>query len=66
MSIIPVSSICSNESPYVKAVLLKLKRENCFHIEEDEETINIENFFEELLNLVEKKREGRQGNGQSK
>jgi len=59
MSITPVPF--SKESPYVKAVLLKLKRENRFHIENDEDTIDICDFFEELLNLVEKERKGRQG-----
>jgi hypothetical protein len=49
----------SMESHYVQSVISKLKRENKFHIEENEEVIKIEDFFTELLNMVDKEREGR-------
>lgn len=49
----------NKESPYVKAVLLKLKRENRFQIEDNEDTIDIYDFFDELLLLIKKERSGR-------
>lgn len=57
----------SKKSPYVKSILLKLKKENRFCIEECEDVISIDDFFEELLKFIEKEREGRQGvNSESK
>ena len=52
----------SKKSYYVKAVLTKLKKENKFHIEEDEEVIEIEDFFNELFKIVDEERKNRQGN----
>jgi len=54
MSLIPVPF--SIKSSYVKAVLAKLKYQNRFHIEEHEEVIDIYDFFEELLNIVDLER----------
>ena len=59
MSIIPIPF--NKNSYYVRTILTKLKRENRFKIEEHEETILIEDFFEELLNMVDKERKNRQG-----
>lgn len=59
MSVIPIPF--NKKSYYVKTILTKLKRENKFHIEDFEITINIEDFFEELLNMVDKERKNRQG-----
>lgn len=60
MSIIPVPF--SKESRYVKMVVSNLKRKNKFHIEENEDVINIEDFFEELFNIVDEERKGRNNN----
>jgi hypothetical protein len=49
----------SPKSKYVQSVIAKLKRENKYHIENSEEVIDICDFFEELLNMVDKEREGR-------
>jgi hypothetical protein len=57
MSVIPVPF--NKRSYYVKSVLSKLKRENKFHIEENEEVIEIEDFFEELFKILDKERQGR-------
>ena len=59
MSVIPIPF--NQKSNYVKTILIKLKRENKFHIEDYEITMNIEDFFEELLNMVTEERKGRQG-----
>lgn len=60
MSVIPIPF--NKESSYVKTVLLKLKRENKFHIEDYEEVIDIYDFFEELLNMIKEERKGRNNN----
>ena len=59
MSIIPISNLYSTQSYYVRTIITKLKKENKFWIEDCEEVIDIYNFFNELLNMVDKEREGR-------
>jgi len=59
MSVIPIPF--SKKSPYVKAIITKLKRENRFTIEDYEEVIDIYDFFNELLNMIDKERINRQG-----
>ena len=61
MSVIKVDDVFSTKSYYVRTILTKLKRENKFHIENYEEVILIEDFFNELLNMVDEERKGRQG-----
>jgi len=58
MSIIPIPF--SKESPYVKAVILRLREKNRFHIEDCEDVIKREDFWEEFLNLIEEERKNRQ------
>ena len=62
MSIIKVDDVFSTKSYYVKTILTKLKKENKFKIEEHEETILVEDFFTELLNIIENERKGRNNN----
>jgi len=45
------------KSPYVKMAIKQCKKKNKFHIEEFEEVLEIEDFFEELLNIVEKEKD---------
>ena len=59
MSVIPIPF--SKKSIYVKAIILKLKRENRFYINDYEVVISIDDFFEELLDLIREERKGRQG-----
>ena len=62
MSIMKVNDIFSTKSYYVKTILTKLKIKNKFHIEECEEAIDIYDFFEELFNMIQEERKGRNNN----
>lgn len=61
MPLIKVDNVFSTKSYYIRTILTKLKRENKFHIEDYEEVIEIEDFFEELINIADKERINRQG-----
>ena len=60
MSVIPIPF--NKKSYYVRTILTKLKRENRFKIEEHEEVVDICDFFEELFNMVDEERKGRNNN----
>lgn len=49
------------KSKYVRLAVLNCKRKNKFHIEEYEEVIEPEDFWTELLNIVDEERKNRQG-----
>lgn len=52
----------STKSNYVKVIVSKLKQKNKFHYEQDEQIIEIEDFFEELFNIIDEERKGRNNN----
>jgi hypothetical protein len=51
----------SMKSKYVKLAVTSCKLKNKYHIEEYEETIKWEDFWTELLNIIEEERKNRQG-----
>lgn len=51
-----VKNFFNLKSPYVRMAIKQCKSKNKFHIEEFEEVIKIEDFFEELLDISDKEK----------